>query len=81
MRCCMRPSVPARAVEIRTTPSEGIDLDALTQAIEGQGVAACMFMPNFQNPLGFCLSDQRVQFPGPERQVSAKNLNCRTNLI
>lgn len=50
-----------RALEIRTLPSEGIDLDALARAIEGQGVAACMLMPNFQNPLGFQMSDQRKQ--------------------
>ena len=37
-----------RAVEIATDPHEGIDLGALSRAIERQSVAACMVMPNFQ---------------------------------
>ncbi|MBN3850505.1 PLP-dependent aminotransferase family protein [Paraburkholderia sp. Ac-20342] len=48
-----------RALEIATHPLDGIDLDALAKAIERQKIAACMVMPNFQNPLGFCMSDER----------------------
>lgn len=48
-----------RAVEVPTSPDEGIDLLALAQIIEAQPVAACMVMPNFQNPLGFQMSDER----------------------
>lgn len=48
-----------RAVEIATDPGQGIDLDALERAIVEQGVAACIVMPNFQNPLGFRMSDER----------------------
>lgn len=48
-----------RAVEIATDPHEGIDLGALARAIERQSVAACMVMPNFQNPLGFMMSDEK----------------------
>jgi DNA-binding transcriptional MocR family regulator len=32
---------------------------ALERAIVENGVAACMVMPNFQNPLGFQMSDER----------------------
>ena len=48
-----------RAVEVVTDPREGIDLDALASLIAGQKIAACMVMPNFQNPLGFQMSDER----------------------
>jgi DNA-binding transcriptional MocR family regulator len=46
-----------RAVEIKTDPQHGIDLDALAAAIKEQPIAACMVMPNFQNPQGFLMSD------------------------
>jgi DNA-binding transcriptional MocR family regulator len=48
-----------RAVEVPTHPDNGIDLDALAKAIDQHQVAACMVMPNFQNPLGFRMSDAR----------------------
>lgn len=46
-----------RAVEIPTDSREGIDLAALEQAIAGERIAAAVVMPNFQNPLGFQMSD------------------------
>jgi DNA-binding transcriptional MocR family regulator len=48
-----------RAVEVPTHPNEGIDLAALEHVIEEHTIAACMVMPNFQNPLGFRMSDER----------------------
>jgi DNA-binding transcriptional MocR family regulator len=48
-----------RVVEIPTHPDQGIDLDALTRVISARPIAACMVMPNFQNPLGFQMSDDR----------------------
>jgi DNA-binding transcriptional MocR family regulator len=42
-----------RAVEIKTDPVTGIDIDALAAALDQQTITACMLMPNFQNPLGF----------------------------
>lgn len=48
-----------RAIEIATYPDEGIDLAALAHAIERHPIAACMVMPNFQNPLGFMMSDEK----------------------
>lgn len=50
-----------RAVEVATHPREGIDLDALAHTLEHQRIAACMVMPNFQNPLGFRMSDANKQ--------------------
>ena len=48
-----------RAIEIATHPKLGIDLDALASALERERIAACMVMPNFQNPLGFQMPDER----------------------
>ena len=48
-----------RAVEVATHPREGIDVAALAKIISEQRIAACMVMPNFQNPLGFQMSDDR----------------------
>jgi DNA-binding transcriptional MocR family regulator len=48
-----------RAIEVPTHPADGIDIDALAEIIGRQPVAACMVMPNFQNPLGFQMPDAR----------------------
>ena len=48
-----------RAIEVPTHPAEGIDIDMLARIIDQQKIAACMVMPNFQNPLGFQMPDER----------------------
>ena len=48
-----------RALEVATHPVDGIDLDALERVLERERIAACMVMPNFQNPLGFQMPDSR----------------------
>ncbi|NOH82780.1 PLP-dependent aminotransferase family protein [Vibrio sp. 03-59-1] len=50
-----------RAVEIPTHPLEGIDLIALEKALTELPIKACWLMTNFQNPLGFCMSDHAKQ--------------------
>jgi DNA-binding transcriptional MocR family regulator len=50
-----------RAIEVPTHPNEGIDIDALAAIIARRKIAACMVMPNFQNPLGFQMPDERKQ--------------------
>jgi DNA-binding transcriptional MocR family regulator len=50
-----------RAIAVTTHPTEGIDLDVLAQIVSKQKIAACMVMPNFQNPLGFQMPDERKQ--------------------
>ena len=46
-----------RVVEIPTHPRDGMDVDALARAIERHKIAACLAMPNFNNPLGCCMPD------------------------
>jgi DNA-binding transcriptional MocR family regulator len=48
-----------RALEIPTDPREGISIEALRSILSQQRIAACMVMPNFQNPLGFQMPDAR----------------------
>jgi DNA-binding transcriptional MocR family regulator len=50
-----------RAVEVRTDPQLGVDLEALAGLLQSQRVAACWFMTSFQNPLGALMPDTRKQ--------------------
>jgi DNA-binding transcriptional MocR family regulator len=50
-----------RAVEIATHPGDGVDLDALTQAIVKHDIKACWFMTTLQNPLGTTLMEEKKQ--------------------
>lgn len=47
------------AVEVPTHPREGVQLDALEQAIQRHHPKACWLMTTFQNPLGSLMSDQK----------------------
>jgi DNA-binding transcriptional MocR family regulator len=46
-------------VEIPTDPVIGIDLEYLEQAIPKFDIKACLFVTNFNNPLGSCIPDNR----------------------
>ena len=48
-----------KALSVATDVKEGIDLDALVQALENYPVKACWLMTNSQNPLGFTLSPEK----------------------
>lgn len=50
-----------RALEIPTDAQRGIDVGALEERMKTQPVAACMVMPNFQNPLGFRMPDSEKE--------------------
>lgn len=50
-----------QAVEVETDPVEGVRLDALETLLRRQKVAACWFMPTFQNPLGALMPDAKKQ--------------------
>ena len=52
-------STGMRAIEIPTHPKEGMSLEALQLAIEQWPVKACVVVPNFSNPLGFLMSDEK----------------------
>jgi DNA-binding transcriptional MocR family regulator len=46
-------------LSIATDVREGIDLNALEQALNEYPVKACWIMTNSQNPLGFTLSAEK----------------------
>jgi DNA-binding transcriptional MocR family regulator len=52
-------SLGLEVLEIPAHPREGIALDALGFALDRWKVAACVVVPNFSNPLGFRMSDER----------------------
>lgn len=47
-----------KVVEIPTNPVTGADLDYLEQAITRFDIKACLFVNNFNNPLGSCMPDE-----------------------
>jgi DNA-binding transcriptional MocR family regulator len=48
-----------KVVEIPTDPVTGVDLGYLEQAIPRFDIKACLFVNNFNNPLGSCMPDER----------------------
>jgi DNA-binding transcriptional MocR family regulator len=46
-------------VEIPNNPVDGLDLEALETALARFPIRACLFIPNFNNPLGSCLPDEK----------------------
>lgn len=52
-------SLGLKVVEVPTDPSTGIDIDYLEKAIPKFKIKACLFVCNFNNPLGSCMPDDR----------------------
>jgi len=48
-----------KALEIPAHPRDGLSPEALELALDRWPVRACVVVPNFSNPLGYCLSDER----------------------
>jgi hypothetical protein len=47
-----------KAREIPMHPRDGLDLDAMERALRGRRIAACLAVPNFNNPLGSLMPDE-----------------------
>lgn len=47
------------ALEIPSRPTEGIDLALLSQALGRHAVQAAILIPSFNNPMGYCMADDR----------------------
>lgn len=52
-------SLGLKVVEIPTDPSTGIDLNQLEKAIKKFNIKTCLFVCNFNNPMGSCLPDEK----------------------
>jgi DNA-binding transcriptional MocR family regulator len=48
-----------KVVEIPTDPVSGVNLEFLEEAIPKFNIRACLFVNNFNNPLGSCMPDDR----------------------
>ncbi|GAB3931207.1 aminotransferase-like domain-containing protein [Mucilaginibacter myungsuensis] len=54
-------SLDLKVLEIPVDAETGIDLDHLEQAMDKTDIKACLFVTNFSNPVGSCMSDKRKQ--------------------
>ncbi|NIG54847.1 PLP-dependent aminotransferase family protein [Chitinophaga sp. Cy-1792] len=54
-------SLGLKVLEVPTHPTTGVDLDYLDKAIPRHKIRACLFVPNFNNPYGCCMPDERKQ--------------------
>ncbi|MGB8190422.1 MAG: PLP-dependent aminotransferase family protein [Chitinophagaceae bacterium] len=52
-------SLGLKVVEISSDPVTGPDLDCLRKAIKQFPIKACIFVPNFNNPLGSLMPDEK----------------------
>ena len=50
-----------RALEVPTYPREGVCLEALEYALNHKKVKACLFILNYNNPLGSCMPDEKKE--------------------
>jgi DNA-binding transcriptional MocR family regulator len=50
-------SLGLKTLEIPCDPVTGLDVDYLDQAIPQFHIKACVFIPNFNNPMGSCMPD------------------------
>ncbi|NNG21645.1 aminotransferase-like domain-containing protein [Telluria aromaticivorans] len=48
-----------KAIEVPSSPRDGIDLGLLAQVLEMHRAAACWLMTNFQNPLGSLMPEEK----------------------
>ncbi len=51
-------SLGLKVVEIATDPATGVDLKHLEKAIKKFSIKACVFVPNYNNPLGSCMPEE-----------------------
>ena len=54
-------SLGLKALEIPTSPADGISLEALEYALGQNRISACLVVSNFSNPLGSIMPDARKQ--------------------
>lgn len=48
-----------RALQLPTSPSDGVSLESVEAALAAGEVKVCWFMPTFQNPLGALMPDEK----------------------
>jgi DNA-binding transcriptional MocR family regulator len=48
-----------KALEIPTSPTDGVSLEALSYALDHNDISACLVVTNYSNPLGSLVPDER----------------------
>ncbi len=48
-----------KVVEISSDPVNGADLDSFEKAVKNFPIKACVFIPNYNNPMGSCMPDDQ----------------------
>jgi DNA-binding transcriptional MocR family regulator len=54
-------SLGLKVLEIPCDPVTGVDVDYLDNAIPKFNIKACVFIPNFNNPMGSCMPDENKE--------------------
>lgn len=54
-------SLNLKVLEIPVNPDTGLDLEYLERAMDEESVKVCLFVTNFSNPIGVCMTDERKQ--------------------
>jgi len=54
-------SLGIKAIEIPALPRVGMDLDALDETLARHRIKACLAIPNYSNPLGSAMTDERKE--------------------
>lgn len=52
-------SLGLEVLEVPCHPGEGVDLEFLESALQTHDISACLFVPNFSNPIGALMPDHR----------------------
>jgi DNA-binding transcriptional MocR family regulator len=52
-------SMGLKVLELPTDPDVGVDPDDVKKALQKHNVKACFLVPNFSNPLGYCMPDEQ----------------------
>ncbi|MEO8172404.1 MAG: PLP-dependent aminotransferase family protein [Sediminibacterium sp.] len=52
-------SMGLKVVEISSDPVNGADIDSFKKAIKKFPIKACVFIPNYNNPMGSCMPDDQ----------------------
>ncbi len=54
-------SLGLNVVELPTDPDTGVDPDDVKKALSKHKLKACFLVPNFSNPLGYCMPDEQKE--------------------
>ncbi len=54
-------SMGLKVLELPTDPDTGVDPDDMKKVLQKHKIKACFLVPNFSNPLGYCMPDEQKE--------------------